>query len=67
MAVYSTLLVWTVAILFHQIAEGHNLWFIALSLLIVTGIYGGLHLLGKREKMVSNIVFAPPIRKNCCE
>jgi ferrous iron transport protein B len=67
MAAYSTLLAWAVATLFYQIAEGHNLWFIALSLLILAGIYGGLHLLGKREKMVSNIVFAPPIRKSCCE
>jgi len=67
MAAYSTLLAWAVATLFYQIAEGHNLWFIALSLLILAGVYGGLHLLGKREKMVSNIVFAPPIRKSCCE
>jgi ferrous iron transport protein B len=67
MAAYSTLLAWSVATLFYQIAEGHNLWFIALSLLILASIYGGLHLLGKREKIANAIAFAPPIRKSCCE
>ncbi|MFW2368525.1 MAG: ferrous iron transport protein B [Desulforhopalus sp.] len=67
MAVYSTLLAWAVATLFYQIAEGHNALFILLSLLILTGIYGGLYAIGKREVIASNVVFAPPIRKSCCE
>jgi ferrous iron transport protein B len=67
MAVYSTFLAWAVATLFYQVAEGHNILFIILSLLILAGIYGGLHMLGKREKMSNNAVFDIPIRKSCCE
>jgi hypothetical protein len=36
-------------------------------LLILAGIYGGLYMLGKREKMSNNAVFDIPIRKSCCE
>lgn len=67
MAAYSTLLAWSVATFFYQVVEGHNIIYIALALLILVGIYGGLHIIGKREKMTSSVVFAPPIRKSCCE
>ncbi len=67
MAVYSTFLAWAVATLFYQVAEGHNILFIILSLLILAGIYGGLYILGKREKVSNNNVFSLPIRKSCCE
>lgn len=67
MAAYSTLLAWSVATLFYQVAEGHNIAFILLAFLIIMAIYGSLYLLGKREKMASTVVFAPPIRKSCCE
>jgi ferrous iron transport protein B len=66
MAIYSTMLAWAVATLFYQIAEGHNIFYVILSLLILGTIYGGLHLLGKREKSASQVVFSPPIRKSCC-
>jgi len=66
MAIYSTMLAWAVATLFYQIAEGHNIFYVILSILILGTIYGGLHLLGKREKSVSQVVFSPPIRKSCC-
>jgi len=67
MAVYSTFLAWAVATLFYQIAEGHNIMFIILSLLILAGIYGGLYILGKREEKSNNHVFSLPIRKSCCD
>ena len=68
MATYATLLAWAVATLFYQIAEGHNIKYILLSFIILGSIYGGLHLIGKREKKTEkDFVFAPPIRKSCCE
>lgn len=67
MAIYSTFLAWAVATLFYQVAEGHNILLILLSLLMLAGIYGGLYVVGKREKMSSNNVFSIPIRKSCCE
>jgi ferrous iron transport protein B len=67
MAVYSTFLAWAVATLFYQVAEGHNIFFITLSLLMLAGIYGGLFIVGKREKMAKHNVFSLPIRKSCCE
>jgi ferrous iron transport protein B len=66
MAVYSTMLAWAVATLFYQIAEGHNIFYVILSVLILGTIYGGLHILGKREKSANQVVFSPPIRKSCC-
>jgi ferrous iron transport protein B len=66
MAVYSTMLAWSVATLFYQTAEGHNLFYIVLALSVLVAIYGGLHLLGKREKKEQQLVFAPPIRKGSC-
>jgi ferrous iron transport protein B len=66
MAVYSTLLAWAVATLFYQVAEGHNIFYIVLSFLILLSIYGWLHLLGKREKSANQVIFAPPIRKSSC-
>ncbi len=66
MAVYSTMLAWAVATLFYQIAEGHNILYIVLSIVILAAIYGGLHVLGKKEKIANQVVFAPPIRKSCC-
>ena len=66
MAVYSTMLAWAVATLFYQTAEGHNLFYIVLALTVLVAIYGGLHLIGKREKKEQQVVFAPPIRKSSC-
>lgn len=66
MAVYSTVLAWAVATLFYQVAEGHNVLYIILSIAILFVIYGWLYLLGKKEKDETVPVFAPPIRKDCC-
>jgi ferrous iron transport protein B len=66
MAVYSTVLAWSVATLFYQVAEGHNVFYIALSLLFLVITYGGLYLIGKQEQEVNAPVFAPPIRRDCC-
>ncbi len=65
MATYCTMLAWAVATLFYQLAEGHNVYYILLSILMLIAIYGGLHLIGKKEKD-SAPVFAPPLRKSCC-
>ena len=65
MAIYSTLLAWSVATLFYQVAEGHNLFYIILSFAVLASIYGGLHILGMKEKDTSQVVFAPPIVKTC--
>ena len=65
MAVYSTLLAWSVATLFYQIAEGHNLFYILLSAAMLALIYGWLHLLGKKEQANTPLVAPPPIIKNC--
>ena len=67
MAIYSTLLAWAVATLFYQVAEGHNVLLILASLLMLGGIYGGLYVVGKREKASNNHVFSIPIRKSCCD
>lgn len=67
MAVYSTLLAWSVATFFYQVAEGHNLFYLLLSFLVLVCIYGGLHLIGKKEKQPDMPVFAPPMRKSCCQ
>ena len=67
MAIYSTLLAWAVATLFYQVAEGHNVLWIMLSLLMLVVIYGGLYVVGKRELQSNNNVFSIPIRKSCCE
>lgn len=66
MAVYSTVLAWSVATLFYQVAEGHNLFYVALSIVILLIVYGGLYLIGQKEKAESEPVFAPPIRRDCC-
>jgi ferrous iron transport protein B len=66
MAVYSTMLAWSVATLFYQTTEGHNVFYIVLAVTVLVAIYGGLHLLGKREKKEQQLVFAPPIRKGSC-
>lgn len=66
MAVYSTLLAWSVATLFYQIAEGRNFGYILLSLCILLVIYGGLYFIGQTEKDDKAPVFAPPMRKDCC-
>ena len=67
MAVYSTLLAWSVATLFYQVVEGHNLFYTLLSLAILAAIYGGLYYIGTKEKQEKMPVFAPPIRRSCCE
>lgn len=66
MAVYSTVLAWSVATLFYQMAEGHNFLYILLSLAILLVLYGGLYLVGKKEQEEKIPVFAPPIRRDCC-
>ncbi|MEE4137172.1 MAG: ferrous iron transport protein B [Desulforhopalus sp.] len=66
MAVYSTLLAWAVATLFYQVAEGHNLGYIAVSLLMLGVIYGGLYLIGKKESETPSPILAIPIRRDCC-
>lgn len=62
MATYCTLLAWSVATLFYQVAEGHNLVYIVLSLAILVAIYGGLRLLGQRENEVNIAPSLPIIR-----
>lgn len=66
MAIYSTLLAWSVATLFYQVAEGHNLFYLLLSFAILALIYGGLHIIGQRENKEDAPIFSPPIRKSCC-
>ena len=65
MAVYSTLLAWSVATLFYQLAEGHNLFYILLAAAMLASIYGWLHLLGKKEQSHTPLVAPPPVIKNC--
>ena len=65
MAVYSTLLAWSVATLFYQVTEGHSLFYILLSLIMLTIIYGWLHLLGKKEQEHEVLVAPPPVIRNC--
>ncbi|MEJ2056781.1 MAG: ferrous iron transport protein B, partial [Desulfofustis sp.] len=65
MAIYSTLLAWSVATFFYQVAEGHNLFYIFLSLALLVAIYGWLHLLGKKEQPEVPLVAPPPVVKNC--
>lgn len=64
MAVYSTLLAWSVSTLFYQIAEGHSLFYILFSFAAIAAIYGWLHLLGKKEQQKAP-VFAPPVVRSC--
>ena len=65
MAVYSTLLAWSVATFFYQVAEGHNLFYILLSMAMLAAIYGWLHLLGKKEQSSVPVVAPPPVIKTC--
>lgn len=65
MAVYSTALAWSVATFFYQLTEGHNLFFLLLSLVVLVGIYLWLHMLGKREQHDVQVVVPPPVIKNC--
>ena len=65
MVVYSTLLAWAVATLFYQVAEGHSIFYIMLSLVMLLAIYGWLHLLGKKEKDEVAAVAPPPVINNC--
>lgn len=64
MAIYSTLLAWSVATLFYQIAEGHNFIYILTALGILTAIYGWLYLLGKKEEPSGRVIAPPPIVKD---
>lgn len=67
MAVYSTVLAWSVATLFYQVAEGHSIFYILLSIVILGIVYGALYLIGQKEKDKAAVpVFSPPIRRNCC-
>lgn len=67
MAIYSTALAWSVATLFYQVAEGHNVLYILLSLGVLLAIYGTLYVIGKKE-VINQVkpVFAPPVRRDCC-
>ncbi len=66
MAIYSTLLAWSVATFFYQVTEGHNIFYIFISIVTLGFIYGWLHLLGKKEQGVRHKVVAPlPIVKKC--
>ena len=48
MAVYSTLLAWSIATLFYQITEGHNIFSMGLALIVLGVNYGDLYLIGKK-------------------
>ncbi|CAG34872.1 ferrous iron transport protein B [Desulfotalea psychrophila] len=67
MATYCTMLAWSVATLFYQIAEGHNILYILLACLILASVYGLLHLIGKKER-INKVTTPPPppMRKRCC-
>jgi ferrous iron transport protein B len=65
MAVYSTLLAWSVATFFYQVTEGHNLFYLLFSLVVLVGIYGWLHMLGKKEEPEVPMVIPPPVIKDC--
>lgn len=65
MAVYSTMLAWSVSTLFYQVTEGHNPLYILVSLAMLCGIYGWLHLLGRKEKSAKRTILAPPVIKSC--
>lgn len=65
MAVYSTLLAWSVATFFYQVTEGHNLFYILVSLVVLVGIYGWLQMLGKKEQTQVPIIVPPPVIKDC--
>jgi len=65
MAVYSTLLAWSVATFFYQVAEGHNLLYIILSMAVLVAVYGWLHLLGKKEQSEAVLVAPPPVVNSC--
>lgn len=68
MATYCTMLAWSVATLFYQVTEGHNIFYIFLSFMVLALIYGGLHFIGKNE-ILDKIPppIAPPMsKKRCC-
>lgn len=50
MATYCTILAWSVATLFYQITEGHNLFYIVLSITILAAVYGVLYMIGQKER-----------------
>jgi len=68
MAVYSTILAWSVATLFYQVTEGHNIIYSGLALLFLGLVYGALYLIGKKEqdKAAMPTLAAMPIRRDCC-
>ncbi|PHR27281.1 MAG: ferrous iron transport protein B [Desulfotalea sp.] len=66
MALYSTALAWSVATLFYQVAEGHSLFYIAISFVVLLAIYGTLYVIGKKERATQTVVFPPPVRRDCC-
>lgn len=63
MALYCTFLAWSVSTLFYQIAEGHNILYIIVSLIILLAIYGSLYTLGKREDAEGAQVLDVPVVK----
>ncbi len=60
LATYATLLGWSVATLFYQLAEGHDLFYIVISAATLGGLYGWLYLLGKKEQ-AQVLPLAPPV------
>lgn len=64
MAVYSTLLAWSIATLFYQITEGHNVIHMALAILLLGVNYGGLYLIGKKTNSRMNDEPATDIQDN---
>lgn len=63
MAVYCTLLAWSVATLFYQIAEGHHIGYLILSAGMLGLTYGGLYLVGKRDTSQNEFIPAARERK----
>lgn len=63
MATYCTMLAWSVATLFYQIAEGHNIVYIAIACIVLLAIYCGLHLVGKKEAGNKETMLPPPVLK----
>lgn len=68
MAIYSTILAWSVATFFYQVVEGHDFFYMALAILFLGGVYGALYVIGKKEKKKTAMPnLAPlPIRRDCC-
>ena len=49
--IYLTFLAWITATLYYQIAYAHDLKWILIPSLMLTGLYGALKIIGRREKV----------------